>query len=203
MLDRGVCVAGGSDAPIETCAPLVGMYDAIYRQARPSSTSEGGSGAAPGLASSSLQRAVFRPEEALTFSEALWIYTVGAARAAGSETFLGSLEVGYAADFVVLDAGILEDSRLLMTAQPDMVVVGGHVSYSKWAVSQPQTDPNLDLHDSSEDAAVLCGVVSMGGPYVPGKNGKQPRLFGSGSFAQDRQTCACSLLGRYCRATQR
>ena len=36
----------------------------------------------------------FRPEEKLTFAEALWIYTVGAAHAAGSEGFLGRLEIG-------------------------------------------------------------------------------------------------------------
>lgn len=32
LIQNGVVCAGGSDAPIETHEPLVGMYDAIFRQ---------------------------------------------------------------------------------------------------------------------------------------------------------------------------
>ena len=34
LLDAGVVVAGGSDAPIETCNPFVGIFDAMHRSAR-------------------------------------------------------------------------------------------------------------------------------------------------------------------------
>lgn len=46
---------------------------------------------------------VFRPEERLTFTEALQIYTSGAAFAAGEEDRIGLLQVGMKADFVVID----------------------------------------------------------------------------------------------------
>ena len=205
LLDRGVCVAGGSDAPIETCSPLVGMFDAIHRQARSPSASAEGSNSS----SACLEPEVFRPEEALTFSEALWIYTVGAAYAAGCELFLGSLEVNFAADFVVLDASVLQDHALLGTTKPKMVVVGGQVSFSEANFLSPYSEP--ESPSEAEKAVPLCGAAAMGGPYVPGKNGKRvytrprkPEGEGSeGDVGVGRLVggvCACRLLGRYCAA---
>jgi len=74
LLCAGVRVAGGSDAPIESCSPFTGIYDAIMRRAR------GGD-------------EVFREEERLCFAEALYLYTLGAAAASHSERLLGE---GYA-----------------------------------------------------------------------------------------------------------
>lgn len=203
-------MAGGSDAPIETCSPLVGMFDAIHRQARSSSASLQASNGS-GLAGSTvcLEPEVFRPEEALTFSEALWIYTVGAAYATGCESFLGSLEVNFAADFVVLDASVLQDNSLLGTTMPKMVVVGGQVSFSEADFLTPLTVP--ECSNETEKAVPLCGAAAMGGPYVPGKNGRRSRALplklhgeesdsdlGVGRFTGG--ICACRLLGKYCAA---
>ncbi|KAE9119513.1 hypothetical protein PF005_g8287 [Phytophthora fragariae] len=71
MLENGVACAGGSDAPIETCNPFQGIYDAIYRHKlnRPQD--------------------VFLPEEQLSFDEALALYTKGGAFAAMEEDALG------------------------------------------------------------------------------------------------------------------
>jgi hypothetical protein len=77
LLERGVVVAGGSDAPVEHCSPLRGIHDAMSRDE-------------------------FRPEEALTFAEALAIYTLNGAYAAGLEARQGAIAVGMDADFVVL-----------------------------------------------------------------------------------------------------
>lgn len=222
-------MAGGSDAPIETCSPLVGMFDAIHRQARspPGSLSEGkgvvvvegvvegvveddSSSSCRSESSVSVEREVFRPEETLTFSEALWIYTVGAAYAAGCESFLGSLEVNFAADFVVLDASVLQDNTLLATTQPKMVVVGGLVSFSEADLLTTINEP--DFSTESNEAVPLCGAAAMGGPYVPGKNGKRSYPLskrtreregdlGAGIGRALGDICACRMLGKYCAGT--
>ena len=205
-------MAGGSDAPIESCSPLLGMFDAIYREARSSckdgdeeevmndSTTLDSAGKERGIDRLTITHPeAFRAEEALSFAEALWIYTLGAAYAAGCETFLGSLEVGYAADFVIIDADVLNDNRLLATMKPHAVVVGGIISYSRDSVP-------------SDETPQFCSEVTMAGPYIPGKNGRRPDVKKYKSRqVQGVQTrfseeplplnCACRLLGRYCSAT--
>jgi predicted amidohydrolase YtcJ len=47
---------------------------------------------------------IFREAECLTFAQALWMYTSGAAYCAGKERVFGLLQAGYSADFVVLSA---------------------------------------------------------------------------------------------------
>lgn len=77
LMTRQVAVAGGSDAPVEHCSPLRGMYDAMFRDG-------------------------FLPEEALTFAEALALYTVNGAYATRLEQSVGQIRQGFEADFVVL-----------------------------------------------------------------------------------------------------
>jgi predicted amidohydrolase YtcJ len=60
----GLRVAGGSDAPIETPNPFTGMYDAIFRSNKR-------------RLKAGEKETVFHPHEALTFSQALWTYTIG------------------------------------------------------------------------------------------------------------------------------
>lgn len=62
----GVYVAGGSDAPIESPNPFTGMYDAMFRTNKNRLKSSEGDA-----------EIVFKPEECLSFSQALWIYTIG------------------------------------------------------------------------------------------------------------------------------
>jgi predicted amidohydrolase YtcJ len=136
LMQRGVIVAGGSDSPIEHCNPLVGLYDAMFRRHREDPTS------------------VFRPTECLTWSEALSIYTSGGAYAAGCEGVLGSVQAGFAADIVFLDAAVLANPDLLRTTKPLWVMVGGEIVFSSAAT------PDQPL-----------AAVPMSGPFVPGKNG--------------------------------
>ena len=96
LIQSKVFVSGGSDAPIETFSPFVGMHDAIYRTGR-------------GL---DIDR-VFRESERLDFAEALGIYTIGGAYAAKRETVLGFIEVGFAADLVLVDNEVLKDHKIL------------------------------------------------------------------------------------------
>ncbi len=84
LLDSGVPVSAGSDAPVVEPAPMVGVGSAVTRRSR------GGCQVAPGQAVSPI--------------EALRAYTLGAAEASGMGDVAGSIEVGKLADFALLDA---------------------------------------------------------------------------------------------------
>lgn len=174
LLQRGVVVAGGSDSPIETSSPLVGLFDAIYREDR-------------------LTGEVFRPSEKLTFAEALWTYTVGAAISMSAEASLGQIRPDFAADFVLLDAAILSDNRLLQTTSPRMVLVGGDVTYHNVDVIN---GPSIVVGAAPASAysALLTEESLVEGPFVPGKNGS----FESLGLPRGAGFCACWLSGRQC-----
>ncbi len=78
----GLTVAGSSDAPVISAAPLLGIRDAMTRR-----TAAG---------------QVLGPGERLTAQDALSLYTTQAAAAMHREGEIGSLEPGKLADFVVL-----------------------------------------------------------------------------------------------------
>lgn len=119
LLDAGVNVAGSSDAPIERTDPFAAMAAATERMA----------GHEP---------------QAISATEALGLYTTGAARARGCETDQGAIRVGGLADLVVLSA----DPR---TSSPDQLeridvlstVIGGAECYR---------DPRLSSRPSREGA---------------------------------------------------
>lgn len=105
LIESGVKVAGGSDSPIESNNPLLGIYSAIYRE--------------------TAENKVWRKEECLTFDEALDMYTTGAAYATKKEDCLGKLAKGYKADFIVLDLDVLDNPRNLKNAKVLEVYVDG------------------------------------------------------------------------------
>lgn len=91
MKESGAVLALGSDFPVESVDPVLGLHAAATRQdAR--GWPEGG----------------WIASQKLSLSEALQGFTVDAARAGFAEADVGSLEVGKRADFVVLSAS-LED----------------------------------------------------------------------------------------------
>jgi predicted amidohydrolase YtcJ len=83
----GLTVAGSSDAPVISAAPLLGLRDAVTRR------TAGGQ--------------VLGPGERLTARDALALYTTDAAAAMHRDNEIGSLEPGKLADFVVLDGNPL------------------------------------------------------------------------------------------------
>jgi len=87
LVDRGVDIAFGSDAPIEPLDPIAGIAAAV-RRAWPKS------------------RDIFYSEQRISAREALYRFTVGPAIASGQEDCRGYLLPGYPADFVVLDQDI-------------------------------------------------------------------------------------------------
>ncbi len=114
LLDLGTRLAFGSDCPVETLDPLLGLHAAVTRQ-RADATPVGG----------------WHPTQRLTVAEAVHAYTLGAAYASGEEASKGSLEVGKLGDVVVLDRDIyaipaeeIKDVQVLYT------IVGGEVKYA-------------------------------------------------------------------------
>jgi len=114
FLAAGVPLANGSDFPVESPNPMLGLYASITRRDL----------------DGRLPAAGWRPEERLTPLEALRSFTVTGAWLAFRERDLGTLEVGRLADFVVLDrdpiagpAAGIPDTKVLRT------VVGGVTVY--------------------------------------------------------------------------
>lgn len=117
LLDHGAPLAFGSDFPVERPHPLEGVYAAVTRRhRRPPHGPPGG----------------FHPREALTTTEALRAFTIGAARAAFAEERLGRIAPGMEADLVVLDR---DPTRIaapeeLLEARVLRTVVAGETVFS-------------------------------------------------------------------------
>lgn len=113
LLQSGVPCAGGSDAPIEPLNPFLGLHAAVTRR-KPEEKLEG-----------------YLPEERLSIAEAVKLFTIGSAQAAGEEDFRGSIEVGKAADFTVIGSDITENPEELLRVKVLMTVVNGKIAYSQ------------------------------------------------------------------------
>ncbi|NOY07001.1 MAG: amidohydrolase family protein, partial [Chlorobi bacterium] len=114
LLDTGVIIPGGSDFPVESPDPILGIYAACTRRDTsgvPSSQEDIDEhfqlppGSLPDSARWSNGWYAF---ERMTREEAVRAFTSWASRAAGQNHEKGSLEPGKAADFVVLSGDIME-----------------------------------------------------------------------------------------------
>ena len=113
FLDAGLVIPCGSDFPVESNNPLLGIYAAITRQ-DPSGWPEGG----------------WHPEQRMTIDEAIKGFTIWAAYGAFQEDVLGSIEVGKYGDFTVLDKDILEiDPKEILNTKVMYTIVGGQIRY--------------------------------------------------------------------------
>ena len=183
MMAAGVHVAGGSDAPVEPPEPLLGIYDAMVRTARPDGPGLGAR-ARSGPGSDAL---VFRPEERLPFAAALGMYTLEGAYACArdrGEGRLGSLEVGADADFVVLDTDVSRvavggsgveggdattDVDLLLQAAVLATYVGGVKCYDKAEAEAESAVAATEAAGTDATAAVPPPLPVD--PLAPGRNG--------------------------------
>ncbi|MGH7518185.1 MAG: amidohydrolase [Gemmatimonadales bacterium] len=110
---RGTVLAFGSDAPVASLDPREGVYAAMARRGR--------EGSPPGG---------WRPEERLSFDEALGAYTLGNALAGGVAGRRGALTPGRDADLVAWDvdpALAAGDPDAFRHARARLTVVGGEV----------------------------------------------------------------------------
>ena len=113
LLDSGARLALGSDFPVESVDPRLGLHAAVTRTDL--------EGHPPGG---------WRPQERLTREEALRGFTLDAAYAGFAEEEVGSLEVGKRADFVVLGADPLADDVPLATLPVRATYVDGEAVYT-------------------------------------------------------------------------
>jgi len=87
QLDAGAVLAFGSDAPVESPNPFLGLHAAVTRRRPDGSPGEDG----------------WYPEQRLTVAQALLGYTRGPAYAAGWDDRVGRLAPGFHADLIVMD----------------------------------------------------------------------------------------------------
>ncbi|MBI5863396.1 MAG: amidohydrolase, partial [Planctomycetes bacterium] len=113
LLDSGARLAGGSDFPVESQNPLLGIYAAITRQTTAGEPLGG-----------------WRPTQRLSREQALRLFTIDAAYAAFEERETGTIEAGKRADFTILDRDIFAcEERDIAHANVLATVVGGKVVY--------------------------------------------------------------------------
>ena len=112
LLDAGATLTFGSDWPVSSPDPLLGIGTAVSRT-RPTSRPE-----------------PFLPEQRVTMEEAITAYTGGSAWVAHRETHTGRIEVGFDADLVVIDRP-LETTSDAFTARVDLTMVKGDVVHEK------------------------------------------------------------------------
>jgi predicted amidohydrolase YtcJ len=115
-VEAGVSLNAGSDYPVTSHDPWIGMYALMTRR-------------------SQADGEVYGPDETLSLEEALRAYTINGAYLTYDEDTRGSLEVGKVADLAVLDLeniGILEDDPELlfgMRDRIDLTMSGGVVRF--------------------------------------------------------------------------
>jgi hypothetical protein len=115
LIDSGVIIAGGSDAPVERGDPRIEYYGAVARK----SIVDG------------FSNEDWHPEEAVTRQEALKMFTAWPAYASFMENDLGTIEVGKLADFTVYDKDIMTiPEREILTVNTVLTIVEGKVVYS-------------------------------------------------------------------------
>lgn len=111
--DAGAVQAFGSDYPVFSMDPMLGIHIAVTRQ-MPDGTPPGG----------------WFPEHRIGLEAALRHYTRDAAYAAFREQELGVLAPGMLADFVVLSEEIIgAEAAALLRTKPVLTVMGGRVTF--------------------------------------------------------------------------
>ncbi|MFT8321670.1 MAG: amidohydrolase [Bacillus sp. (in: firmicutes)] len=120
LIKEGLHCAGGSDAPIETANPLVGIQAAVTRTNKFDTSGKG-----------------YRMEEALSLYEAVCLYTKESAYAICRETERGMIKENYTADFTVLDQDIFKiNKKNIETVKVTKTIIGGQVVYDSDFISE-------------------------------------------------------------------
>ena len=115
LIDLGVLIAGGSDAPVEIGDPLIEFYAAVVRKDLDGYYGEG-----------------WHLEQAVSREEALKMFTLWPAYAAFQEDVKGSLEVGKLADLTILSKDIMQiPEDEILTAEAVMTVVNGNIVFER------------------------------------------------------------------------
>jgi len=111
FIESGLTVAGSSDCPVVPANPLVGIYAAVTRRAETGQE--------------------ILPEQSVSASQALAMYTVNAAYVSFEEDIKGSIARGKLADMVLLSG---DPTRLppeeIKDIKVEMTIIGGEVVWT-------------------------------------------------------------------------
>ncbi|PAE25631.1 amidohydrolase [Bacillus sp. 7894-2] len=111
LLDQGIISAAGSDAPITTVNPFMGIYTAVRRLTR--------------------ENTAFGQQQKISLMDAIRLYTYNAAYASFDEDDKGSIEAGKLADLVILNTSLLncpiED---IPKVKADLTMLDGEIVYA-------------------------------------------------------------------------
>jgi predicted amidohydrolase YtcJ len=111
----GAKTAGGSDFPVESENPMLGLFAAVARRDADGKPAGG-----------------WRPEEKLSRAEAVALFTTGAAWAAFEEKSRGRIAEGFDADFTILSGDPLRVAEdRIPGLETVATVVGGRVVYAR------------------------------------------------------------------------
>ncbi|MFZ0549134.1 MAG: amidohydrolase, partial [Candidatus Promineifilaceae bacterium] len=91
LLESGVLLAFGSDAPVADPNPFLGIHAAVCRQK-----------------AANMAAGAWYGDERLTMAQTIAAYTIGAAKAAGWDDVSGTITPGKLADMTVLDRNLFE-----------------------------------------------------------------------------------------------
>ncbi|PKI01739.1 amidohydrolase [Glaciecola sp. 33A] len=115
LVDRGLMILGGSDAPVELGDPRIEFYAAVTRKRLDGTSGDG-----------------WHPELAVNRETALKMFTIWPAYGAFQEHIRGSVEVGKYADFTIFDRDWLTVPEAdILTSENLMTIVGGKITYQK------------------------------------------------------------------------
>lgn len=113
LIDNGVIIANGTDAPVEDVDPIKSFYASVTRK----------------RADTGLE---FFPEQRMTREEAVRSYTLGNAYAAFEEKHKGSLRVGKFGDIVILSKNLITcTDEEILEADVLYTIVDGKILYKK------------------------------------------------------------------------
>jgi predicted amidohydrolase YtcJ len=117
QLNAGARLAFGSDSPVESFNPFLGIHAAVTRRRADGSPQPDG----------------WYPKQRLTVDEAIYGFTMGAAYASYEETRKGSLTPGKLADLIVLDRDIFSiDPMAIAETQVVATMIDGQLVAGGW-----------------------------------------------------------------------
>lgn len=121
LLQHGVKIINGTDAPVEDISPIASFYASVTRE-RPDGTPEGG----------------MFGDQRMSRQEALRSYTLDAAYGSFHEDVLGSIEQGKLADFTVLSKDIMTvPENQILDTEVVYTIVDGKVRYERGRPAVP------------------------------------------------------------------
>ena len=113
LIDQGLIIAGGTDAPVEIGDPRIEFYAAVARKDVDGYHGEG-----------------WNLDQRVSRLEALKMFTIWPAIASFEEDIKGTIEVGKLADFSVFDQDLMQIPELkILESKNILTVVGGRVVY--------------------------------------------------------------------------